>query len=77
MNYIHRDEHGIMKNKVSARLANKLMNESKGEFRPYKYKKNDDTITLTAFVFADDFSLIISRDVTMYFWQGDKLIPEE
>lgn len=76
MKYILRDEHGVMKSKVSASLANRIMNETQGEFRSYKYKKNDDTMTLTAFVFKDHFSLSISRDLTMYFWQGDKLVPE-
>jgi hypothetical protein len=75
MSYIVRDKDGVMKAKLDNRVALEVINTFKGYFRDAKFKGNKKPKKI--FVLEGDFVLGSNTPVRLYFWAGDKLIPED
>ncbi len=75
MAYILRDVNGIMRAKLDNRLALEVIDNSKGFFREAKYK--DRSKPVNVFEFKEDFVVGSNTPMRVYFWRGDKLVPEE
>lgn len=67
-----RDENGIMKAKVSASTAFRLMNDIKGHFREVSYTSGK---VRNAYVLEEDVSLTLG-EFKIFLWKNDKLEQE-
>jgi hypothetical protein len=72
MTYYHRDENGILKSKLENKGAQKVIDECHGHFRIYQIDGDPEKL---AFEF-DTASKFCFSGITVFFWEGDILVPE-
>lgn len=72
MTYYIRSKSSEAKAKVSNDIANKLMRETKGQFREVHYQSGKKTV----FEFQGDY-VYGTAAVTIMIWQGDSLVPAD
>ncbi len=75
MAYTLRDVNGIMRAKLDNKPALEVINNSKGFFREAKYKDRPSPVKV--FEFNEDFLVGSNTPMRVYFWKGEKLVPEE
>jgi hypothetical protein len=74
MPYILRDANGVMKAKLSDKLADVVMTNAEGKVRPAKFKNS--AAPLNVFELLNDCFVGDDATVRVYLWKGDLLIPE-
>ena len=68
--YMIRDRNGEAKAKISNDIANKVMRDTRGQFREMNFKSGKKTV----FVFTED--VVYGTEYAMVMiWKGDRLIP--
>jgi hypothetical protein len=77
MSYWHRDQNGVAKNKFSNNFAQKMITICAGHFEKLVYKEDEKNVEKVCFIFDDDFANEYGEDFKMFFWKGDRLVPEK
>lgn len=74
MTYSVRTEGGLLTSTISNTLAEDIINNVKGTFRPWTPTSGGDTKTV--FEIAEGRVLTVDRDAKLYLWAKTLLIPD-
>jgi hypothetical protein len=72
MSYWHRDQNGVAKVNFSNNLVAEIIAKAPGHFAELSYKEGEKT----CFILDDDMACEPVKGMVLFFWKGDKLVPD-
>jgi hypothetical protein len=77
MGYYHRDEKGVAKHLFSNEVVQKIIRECSGHFEELLYKEDEKEVKKVCYILDSDCKYEFGGNFKMFFWKGDRLVPEK